>query len=256
LRALREAKDAAESASRAKSAFLANMNHELRTPLNAITGMSEIIKKQMFGPAAVERYRDYAADIHASGMHLLGIINDILDMAKIESGKAELVTHDLVLGDIVADVVRILGTEANAAGIKLEMVIAAALPRIRADEQAVRRILFNLLSNGMKFTPRGGRVTVFLRPGDAGFVELAVADTGIGIAPELIPELMQPFVQIESTYRRKYRGTGLGLALVRSLVELHRGSIAITSEPDRGTVVTIQLPCDPVAAQVQDVAAS
>ncbi|MBV8652072.1 MAG: PAS domain S-box protein, partial [Alphaproteobacteria bacterium] len=254
-RALREAKDAAEMASRAKSAFLANMNHELRTPLNAITGMSEIITKQMFGPAAVERYRSYAADIHASGMHLLGIINDILDMAKIESGKTELVAHDLVLGDIVADVLRILGTEANAAEIAVEMVIAPTLPRIRADEQAIRRILFNLVSNGLKFTPRGGRVTVFLRPGDAGFVELAVADTGIGIAPELIPELMQPFVQVENTYRRKYRGTGLGLALVRSLVELHHGSIAITSEPDRGTVVTIQLPCDPVAARVQDAAA-
>ncbi|HWK47606.1 MAG TPA: ATP-binding protein [Stellaceae bacterium] len=247
-RALREAKDVAEAASRAKSEFLANMSHELRTPLNAVIGMSEIISTEMFGPVANAQYLAYAADIHKSSLHLLGIINDLLDMAKIESGKGVLDKQNLALGDTVVDVVRVLETQATAAKLALEASIAVDLPRVWADERAIRSILFNLLSNALKFTPRGGRVTVVLSRTSAGHIEMVVADTGIGIAAEDIPRLMRPFAQLENVYQRKHQGTGLGLALARSLVELHGGSIGIESEPGQGTVVTVLLPAAHVLA--------
>ncbi|MBI3706345.1 MAG: PAS domain S-box protein [Proteobacteria bacterium] len=240
-RVLHEAKAHAEAASQAKSEFLANMSHELRTPLNAIIGLSEMIKTEMLGPVANEHYRTYAGDIHASGLHLLGIVNEVLDVAKIEAGKIELDKRDVALGNMVTDVLRTLGTQASAAGLTLAAAIAPDLPPAHADEEAIRRILFNLLSNALKFTPRGGAITVSVSQIPSGDIELSVADTGIGIAAEDLAKLMQPFTQIENVYQRKHQGTGLGLTLVRSLVELHGGSIKIDSMPDHGTVVTVRL---------------
>jgi signal transduction histidine kinase len=222
--------------------FLANMSHELRTPLNAIIGMSEMIKTEMLGPVANPQYRSYAGDIHTSGLHLLGIINEILDLAKIEAGRMELDERELDLGVVVGEVLRIVAPQAAANGLAVDSQLAPKLPHLRADEQAIRRILFNLLSNAFKFTPRGGEVTVALRQAENGDLELSVADTGIGIAAEDISKLMQPFVQLDNVYQRKYQGTGLGLALVRSLAQLHGGSISIESVPGRGTVVTVWLP--------------
>jgi PAS domain S-box-containing protein len=247
--ALREAKDLAEAASRAKSMFLANMSHELRTPLNAIIGMSEMIKTEMLGPVANPQYRSYAGDIHTSGLHLLGIINEILDLAKIEAGRMELDERELDLGVVVGEVLRIVAPQSAANGLVVESQLAPQLPHLRADEQAIRRILFNLLSNAFKFTPRNGKVTVTLRQAENADIELSVADTGIGIAAEDISKLMQPFVQLDNVYQRRFQGTGLGLALVRSLAQLHGGSISIESVPGRGTVVTVWLPAGRVVSQ-------
>jgi two-component system cell cycle sensor histidine kinase PleC len=241
---LRDAKVQAEMASRAKSDFLANMSHELRTPLNAIIGLSEMIKAEMLGPVANEQYRTYAGDINSSGLHLLGIINEILDLAKVEAGRMDLDIRPLNLADIARDVLRILRTQAEALGLMVEVSIAPDFPRVHADEQAIRRILFNLLSNAFKFTPNGGRVVVTLQQDPDGAVEISVADTGIGIAAENLPKLMQPFVQLDNVYKRKFQGAGLGLALVRSLVERHGGSVTIDSALDKGTRITIRLPGD------------
>ncbi|HEY3149735.1 MAG TPA: ATP-binding protein [Dongiaceae bacterium] len=241
--ALRDAKVQAEMASRAKSDFLANMSQELRTPLNAIIGLSEMIKSEILGPIVHEQYRTYAGDINASGQHLLGIINEILDLAKVEAGKVELDLRVLDLGEITREGMRLMRTQAEGGGIALEAEIARDLPCVRADEQAIRRILFNLLSNAFKFTPRGGTVIVTLRPaaGDDA-VELSVLDTGIGIAADDIPRLMQPFVQVDDVYKRRTQGSGLGLAIVRSLVERHGGSIRIESKEGAGTRITLRLP--------------
>jgi PAS domain S-box-containing protein len=245
--ALRDAKLEAEAASRAKSDFLANMSHELRTPLNAIIGLSEMIKSEILGPVNHDQYRTYAGDINSSGLHLLGIINEILDLAKVEAGKMDLDLRLLNLTEIAKDVLRILQTQADAMGLTLEVAIAPNLPRVHADEQAFRRILFNLLSNAFKFTPSGGRITVTLQLTQEGDIELSVADTGIGIAPEDIPKLMQPFVQLDNVYKRKTSGSGLGLAIVRSLVEKHGGTIAIDSALEKGTRITVRLPAKLIA---------
>jgi PAS domain S-box-containing protein len=246
--ALREAKVQAETASRAKSDFLANMSHELRTPLNAIIGLSEMIKTEMLGPVANEQYRSYAGDINSSGLHLLSIINEILDLAKVEAGKMDLDMRLLNLAELAQDVLRILATQADAMGLTLEVAIAPDLPRVHADEQAIRRILFNLLSNAFKFTPSGGKVSVSLGQLSTGEIKLSIADTGIGIAPENIPKLMQPFVQLDNVYKRRTPGAGLGLAIVRSLVERHGGTVVIDSALEEGTRITVTLPASLVAS--------
>ncbi len=242
--ALLEAKKQAELASKAKSDFLANMSHELRTPLNAIIGLSEMIDGEILGPVGNEHYRSYAGDINTSGRHLLGIIDTILDLAKVEAGKIELHMRNVPLDDIVLEVVRIMTPQAEVAGLQLDVAISPELPRVRADVLAIRRILFNLLSNALKFTPSGGTVTVSLQRSAGSEIELSVTDTGIGIAPEHLPKLMQPFVQFDDVYRRKFQGAGLGLALVRSLVEPHGGTVTIASTPGKGTCVTVRLPAD------------
>ncbi|MBM3549438.1 MAG: DUF3365 domain-containing protein [Alphaproteobacteria bacterium] len=241
---LRAAKDQADHANQAKSEFLALMSHELRTPLNAINGFSEIIRGEFFGPVD-RRYRGYANDINDSGQYLLSVINDILDMAKVEAGKIDLAEDRVDVAAMVDGCFRLLGDRAQAGGLTLGVDVPSSL-RLMADELRLKQVLVNLLSNSVKFTPPGGTVTVTARIASDGSAVLAVADTGIGIAAEHIPNALAPFGQVDNRISRKYGGTGLGLPLSRGLVELHGGTLAIESAPGRGTVVSIVLPAQRV----------
>ncbi len=246
---LRDAMREAELASRAKSEFLANMSHELRTPLNAIIGFSEIIASATFGPVGSPKYREYAKDINDSGLHLLAVITDILDLSKIEAGKLELHEETVHIAGTVDACLKLVSERALSAGLTLVTDIAQGLPPMRADERKLKQILINLLSNAVKFTPAGGTVTtrVWHRPGD-GFV-FQVADTGIGIAAENIPNVLSAFGQVDSTFARKVDGTGLGLPLTKSLVELHGGSLNLQSELGAGTTVTVRFPAERLATE-------
>src|SRR6185503_8500818 len=224
------AKNKAEAASRAKSEFLANMSHELRTPLNAIIGFAEIINKRTFGSAS-ERYIEYAGDIYNSGTHLLGLINDILNLSKLEAGKLQLQEQDVDLEFAIAACMTLVEDQARQANITLSVVRDPEVLMVRADERRLRQILINLLSNAVKYTPEGGSVGVrtFRRNGG---LAIAVSDTGIGMAAENIPKALAPFDQIERKVRRKQEGTGLGLPLAKQLTELHGGTLKIESEVD------------------------
>jgi two-component system, cell cycle sensor histidine kinase PleC len=234
----------AEAANRAKSEFLANMSHELRTPLNAINGFSEIMVSEMFGPVGDSRYREYAQDILNSGQHLLALINDILDMSKIEAGKMSLRFEPLSLEEVADDAVRLMRNRADAVGLSLEVQFPE-LPEVEADYRALKQVLLNLLSNAVKFTPRGGKVTVLAEARNDALgerVRVAVRDTGIGIAAEDLARLAKPFEQIENQHSKTQQGTGLGLALTKSLVELHGGALDIQSAPGQGTTVSFSIP--------------
>ena len=230
----------AEEANQSKSEFLANMSHELRTPLNAINGFSDIMKKEMFGPLGDARYKEYVNDILFSGQHLLSLINDILDMSKIEAGKMTLNTEPLIMSEMIAQVIRMVRGRADENRLKL-IYDGAATPEIDADPRAVKQILLNLATNAIKFTPEGGMVSIVVESKSAGLI-VHVSDTGIGISQEDIARLAQPFEQIDSQHSRKHEGTGLGLALSKSLVELHGGNFNISSVVDEGTTVTFTLP--------------
>jgi len=242
---LHTAKIAAESANRSKSQFLANMSHELRTPLNAIIGFAELLHKQTFGPIHQPRYVEYAQDIHNSGVHLLSLINDILDMAKIEAGRVELNDDRIRIAECVAASVRLVRHRADEAQVRLVSQIGDDVPDIVADERAVRQILLDLIGNSVKFTPAGGSVRVVARL-VAGCVELSVVDSGIGIAAEHLATVMAPFGQVANELTRDHAGTGLGLPLVKSLAELHGGSFELTSEVGRGTTAMVRFPADRV----------
>jgi PAS domain S-box-containing protein len=233
----REARDAAQIANRSKSEFLANMSHELRTPLNAIIGFSEVLKGELFGPLGSAQYAEYVADIFQSGTHLLDIINDILDVSKAEAGKLELHEEQVDLTAVVRSSLRLVKDRAAESSLRLETVLPDNLPSLLADERMVKQILINLLSNAVKFTPAGGTVSVIAEAGDRG-LELAVRDTGIGIAPENIDKVLEPFGQVDTAHNRTHQGTGLGLPLVKSLVKLHGGRLKIDSELGKGTTVT------------------
>ena len=239
---LRLAKEAAELANRSKTEFLANMSHELRTPLNAIIGFSEIIKNQLLGPVGATRYREYATDIYRSGTHLLDIINDILDLSKLEAGKLDLHEREISVPDVVEDCLRLVRERAHQAGLRLTTEIAPDLPHLWADQRLVKQILLNLLSNAIKFTARGGQVTVAARIADSGELALVVADTGIGMSAADIEIALTPFGQVDSALTRRHQGSGLGVPLVKSLIERHGGRLAIASQPGAGTAATVFFP--------------
>ena len=241
---LAHARDRAETADHAKSEFLAMMSHELRTPLNAVIGFSEIMKTEALGPIGSAKYREFSDDIYASGQHLLELINDILDLSKIESGKSRLCDDRIEIAELVDSVVTLVRESARQNAIEIELDCAAGLPDMLADRRKIKQILANLLSNGIKFTPTGGRVSLRAWCGPDGGHEFHVADTGIGIAPEDIPKALAPFQQIDSKLGRKHEGTGLGLPLTKALVELHGGSLRIESELGAGTTVTLRFPAD------------
>jgi signal transduction histidine kinase len=229
-----------EIANKHKSDFLANMSHELRTPLNAIIGFSEVLLERLFGDVN-EKQADYLKDIHSSGRHLLNLINDILDLSKVEAGRMELEPSTLDLPSAVANAMTLIRERAQRHGIALAMDVDPRLGEIVADERKLKQILLNLLSNAVKFTPDGGRIDVRARRTD-GKVAIAVQDTGIGIAPADQEAVFEEFRQVGRHYTSKQEGTGLGLALTRRFVELHGGTIRVESEPGKGSTFTFTLP--------------
>jgi len=236
------AKDAAEEASLAKSQFLAAMSHELRTPLNAILGFSEIIKSQALGPVGTEDYATYASDIYDSGSHLLSVINDILDIAKIESGNVELSEDKFRLNDVLEACLRMNRAKAEKGNLTVELAPDSWAIVLQGDQRLVKQSVLNLLSNAVKFTPSGGKISIQIGCDAAGDAFLKVADTGVGIAPEEISAVIEPFRQVEADLNRKYEGTGLGLPLTKGFLELHGGDLEIESELGQGTSVTLRYP--------------
>ena len=242
--ALIRAQEEAVQANAAKSEFLANMSHELRTPLNAIIGFSEVMMNQLLGKIGTPRYLEYSKNIHDSGRHLLDLISDILDLSRVEAGRMELWRRPVNMQQATEACRQLVLPAAKEGGV--ELIVAsdccAQWPLLFADETKIKQILINILSNAIKFTPRGGAVTVRSERSKEGAFVITATDTGIGIAPEALPLVLEPFRRLEPAHRRRYPGTGLGLPLAKALVELHGGRLTIDSVPDNGTTVTIILP--------------
>jgi signal transduction histidine kinase len=237
---LEKAKNAAEAASRAKTEFLANMSHELRTPLNAVIGFSDVLSEQVFGPLN-ENQVQYVADILESGQHLLLLVNDILDLAKIEAGSIEIQRGQVAVARVVERTIQMFRERAVRLGIRLSGHVAGDVGTIEADERRVKQLLYNLLSNALKFTPSGGDVRVTVsRTAEA--TEFRVSDTGVGIAADEQQKIFESFYQVDSGLSKNAQGTGLGLAVVRQIVELHGGTVRVESEPGQGSSFIIALP--------------
>ncbi|HWK13106.1 MAG TPA: ATP-binding protein [Rhizobiaceae bacterium] len=230
----------AEAANRAKSEFLANMSHELRTPLNAIIGFSELMQQGLFGPLGSEKYGEYVGDIHSSGAYLLGVINDILDMSKIEAGQFSIDREKIDLCPLIEETVRVVALQAAEKSIKLEKRIPQSIT-LDADRRAIKQIVINLLSNAVKFTGEGGKISLRARK-VSGAVILSIEDTGCGIPPDAISKLGRPFEQVQNQFSKNHTGSGLGLAISRSLAELHGGALKIRSTEGVGTIVSVRLP--------------
>jgi two-component system cell cycle sensor histidine kinase PleC len=238
-----EEKTRAEEANQAKSKFLANMSHELRTPLNAIIGFSEIMESGMFGPLGAEKYNEYCGDIRGSGQYLLEVINDILDMSKIEAGRLRLDFEDIGLDTLLNEAMRVVSARAEDKALQVTARISPEL-KLRADRRALKQVALNLLSNAIKFTPTGGQIMVRGRT-TGHCIVLSIADTGIGIARDALARLGRPFEQVESQLTKSHQGSGLGLAISKSLVELHGGRMRIRSTLGKGTIVMVRLPLEP-----------
>jgi two-component system cell cycle sensor histidine kinase PleC len=256
-RELEEARDEAlrkrfeaETANASKTAFLANMSHELRTPLNAILGFSEIIAKECFGPAGSPRYKEYAGDIHSSGAHLLSLINDLLDVAKIEAGRMEIEPEELDVRKTFDTALKIIGAKARERHQELVIDVDPSAPTLYADERSLKQILINLVSNAVKFTPEGGRISVVATRARSGDFQIMVEDNGPGIPRDKIDKIFKPFSQVDNRYDRQGGGTGLGLALVRGLTDLHGGRAWIESEYGKGCRAYVVLPIGPAAETI------
>lgn len=241
-RAYREARDQAEAANRSKSAFLANMSHELRTPLNSIIGFSDSLLAGTLGPVENPKHREYLSIIRDGGEHLLQLINDILDLSRIEAGKLKLDESAVDLHTVFADSVRLVAERAGSAGLYIDNRIPKDLPALWADERQLRQVLINLMSNAIKFTDAGGRIDATAHITEDGGAEIRVADTGTGIDAENLKIVLQPFVQVADAMTRRHKGSGLGLAIVQSIVNMHGGTFTLESSPGKGTTAIIRLP--------------
>ncbi|WP_051085710.1 sensor histidine kinase [Neomegalonema perideroedes] len=250
-RRLQEARALAEESNRTKSEFLANMSHELRTPLNAVIGFSEVMKDQLFGPMDA-RYRDYAQNIHSSGRHLLSLINDVLDLAKIEAGRIELVEETVDLAALLAGCRTLMHDRAASAGLHIRMEVPKPLPSLTADERRIKQVILNLMSNALKFTPPGGRVTLRAEVLEPKGLRIAVIDTGIGMTPEEVEIAREQFGQLDSELARQSDGTGLGLPIAESLIKLHGGELEIQSKKGVGTHMIVWLPLNRLGRAARD----
>jgi len=242
--ALRKAKEQADAANRAKSEFLSTVSHELRTPLNAVIGFSEIMQHEILGPIDNDKYRSYIGDIQTSGMLLLNLINDILDLSKAEAGKLEITESTFDVRASILGVLRLLKPQIENAGLFAEIDMPSDLPMLQADERKTQQVFLNLLSNAVKFTLPGGRIDIVGRFHSETGVVVRVIDTGVGIKPENLNSVFEPFMQIESALSRKHNGTGLGLPVVKAIMALHQGTVELKSTVGSGTEVTVIFPPD------------
>ncbi|MCW5695188.1 MAG: PAS domain S-box protein [Bauldia sp.] len=242
------ARRAAESANQQKSEFLAKVSHEIRTPLNAVIGFAEVMLEERFGPVGNKRYREYLADIRLSGTHLMSLINDLLDLSKIEAGKLDLALDEIPLNDIIRECVGLMQPQANRDRVIIRTSLSLAVPKVVADLRSLRQILLNLLSNAVKFTPAGGQVIISSALEDNGEVVVRIRDTGVGMSQKELEIALKPFRQVATAGRPRIEGTGLGLPLTKALVEANRASFEIDSAPNQGTMVRITFPVTRVLA--------